>query len=185
MIYIRLGRIQHVDFLQNRDEGKVRLLRLWGIDMTKAGAGGANRAGVATATPLRRARGHREAPAAAAAKTFAERAASRATRAITCLAVSPDGRFVASGSRDASARIWDLSGKKSALALAGHTKPLAASPFFSDARVLTSSADQSVRILDVASGRERAWPQRTNWATALVSDHALCSGNHTGNTLLA
>lgn len=180
--HIRMGRIQYVDFLQNRDEAKVRLLRLWGIEPIVTTVETAS-----SPTPAAPPTTARPQPAPLR-KPFAEQRRSEGhTGAITCLAISPDGRFAASGSRDATARLWDLSGTKPALPLAGHTKPVGSVAFFNDcARVLTSSADQSVRIFEIATGRElRLWPQRANWAAAIFDDYWVYSGSPTDNALVA
>src|SRR5437763_8360941 len=46
------------------------------------------------------------------------------TAALTAVAYSPDGKYVATGSLDRTARVWDAATGKELAALVGHTAPI-------------------------------------------------------------
>jgi serine/threonine protein kinase len=78
-----------------------------------------------------------------------------------CLAISPDGRRVAAGSSDHSARIWalDQAGWPS-VCLTGHTGPVSAMAFFPAGDVLlTGSQDGTIRLWVAKSGTARGTTQ--------------------------
>lgn len=77
-----------------------------------------------------------------------------------CLAYSPDGRFLASGSGtfrsdEGKIHLWDAKSGRLIRTLEGHTGTLSNLAFSPDSRRLaSSSADKKVKIWDVASGLE-------------------------------
>ena len=71
------------------------------------------------------------------------------------VALSRDGRWLASGSKDRRVRIWELGTGKELLAFPGHDRKVTAIALSSDARILaTGSWDRSIRLWDTATGRE-------------------------------
>ena len=72
---------------------------------------------------------------------------------LTAIAVSRDGRRVATASADATARIWDAATGKTLAVLAGHAAAVWAVAFSPDgALAATGSADKTIRIWDADSG---------------------------------
>ncbi len=66
---------------------------------------------------------------------------------------SPNGRFVATFSRDATARIWRASNGQSALTLLGHSAPLTAAAWSGNStRLVTASSDGTLRIWNAILG---------------------------------
>src|SRR5262249_15192780 len=70
--------------------------------------------------------------------------------------VTADGMTAASGSKDTTAVLWDVSGKKPPARLEGHTGPVLVR-FSPDGKTLATSsgADEFVLTWDVAMGKRR------------------------------
>src|SRR5262249_37601946 len=79
------------------------------------------------------------------------------------VALSPDGRLLASFSRDAAVRdfieLWDLATGKVTHTVAGDQKYLDSVAFSPDGKTLATIGWNDVRLFDVASGRERGRAQ--------------------------
>ena len=77
------------------------------------------------------------------------------TNAIRCVAISPDGRWLVTGSFDKTARLWDLKSKNPAVGsrvLKGHTKRIYCLAISPDGRwLVTGSRDKTVRLWDLKS----------------------------------
>ena len=75
---------------------------------------------------------------------------------ITSLAFAPDGKTLASGSRDAIVKLWDIETRSERATLRGHSAPILALAFSDDGESLASGdADQTMKVWDVTTGRER------------------------------
>jgi WD40 repeat protein len=74
---------------------------------------------------------------------------------ISCVAISPDGKIVATGSEDHLAKLWDASTGKLLWTLEGHGEAISSVAFAPDGKTLaTGSADQTMRLWDAATGSE-------------------------------
>lgn len=71
------------------------------------------------------------------------------------VAVSADGRYMASSSWDHTLKLWDISDRKELRTLGGHTDAVWALALSPDARhALSGSDDGTVRVWDLETGRE-------------------------------
>ena len=71
------------------------------------------------------------------------------------VAVSSDGRLIATASCDRTAKIWDVASGRKLLELSGHTSWVRSVAFFPDGKkILTSSDDLTARVWEVATGRQ-------------------------------
>ena len=71
---------------------------------------------------------------------------------VTSVAMSSDGRTVATGSEDKTARLWDVASGQCTATLEGHTDTVTSVAMSADGRtVATGSDDTTARLWDVAS----------------------------------
>jgi len=74
---------------------------------------------------------------------------------VQAVAFSPDGKTLASGSRDKTVRLWDVASGKELHVLSSHTEWVSSVAFSPDGKTLASgSLDNTIKLWDVASGQE-------------------------------
>jgi WD40 repeat protein/beta-lactamase regulating signal transducer with metallopeptidase domain len=73
--------------------------------------------------------------------------------AVTAVALSPDGRTLATGGRDGIIRLWDVAAGTERTTLPGHPGGVTALRFASAGRLVSAGADERVRAWDLTSGR--------------------------------
>jgi WD40 repeat protein len=75
--------------------------------------------------------------------------------AVLAVALSPDSNYVATGSRDKSAKLWELSTGREVRSFLGHTASVISLEFSRDGKYLiTGNGDKTARIWEVATGKE-------------------------------
>jgi WD40 repeat protein len=75
--------------------------------------------------------------------------------AVTSVAISPDGRRLASASHDQTVKLWETATRKELRTLEGHTNWVNSVAFSPDGqRLASASRDRTVKLWEVASGRE-------------------------------
>jgi hypothetical protein len=97
---------------------------------------------------------------------------------ILCLAFSPDGRTLASGSTDREIKLWEVATGKERATLSGHGGPLRCLAFAAGGKTLASGGCEheelgELKLWDVARGEERAALKRDTdmaWAVAFAPD---------------
>lgn len=72
---------------------------------------------------------------------------------VTCIAFSPEGNSIATGSADKTARLWDVKTGENITTLIGHKERVFAAVFSSDGKtIVTASSDETVRLWDAHTG---------------------------------
>lgn len=75
--------------------------------------------------------------------------------AVVTVAISPDSNYVATGSKDKSAKLWEMSTGREVRSFLGHEGTVTSLAFTSDGNTLISgSNDKSIRLWEVATGKE-------------------------------
>lgn len=77
------------------------------------------------------------------------------TREVSCIAISANGKTLASGSVDRTVRLWDPSTKQGLVALEGHDGEVHCATFSPDSKLLaTGEMYKKVKVWDVATQKE-------------------------------
>ncbi len=75
--------------------------------------------------------------------------------AVFAVAVSPDSNYVATGSKDKSAKLWEVSTGREVRSFLGHQASVTSVSFTKDGKhLITSSSDHSAKIWEVLSGKQ-------------------------------
>jgi WD40 repeat protein len=100
------------------------------------------------------------------------------------VAVSPDGRFIVSGSDDKTVKVWDAASGRLLRSLDGHTDRVRAVAVSPDGRTIVSgSHDRTIRAWDLVSGESRVlfWNDAAIFSLALSGDgQLLACGDKSG-----
>jgi hypothetical protein len=106
---------------------------------------------------------------------------------VRSVAVSPDGKWAASGSRDKTIKVWDIKTGVCRATLEGHTDRVLSVKITKDGkRIISASADRTVRVWDASSGRELAICNgHTNevWSVVILPDGQLALSGSWDRTL--
>nr|MCU0367552.1 hypothetical protein [Cyclobacteriaceae bacterium] len=95
--------------------------------------------------------------------------------AVIAVAISPDSNYVATGSRDKTAKLWEVRSGREVRSFLGHEASVNALDFSSDGKYLiTSGGDKTARIWEVATGKEL---YKTEAADKLLTDVAISNNN--------
>jgi WD40 repeat protein len=79
------------------------------------------------------------------------------TARLRCLAMSPDGKWLAAGGEDNVVQLWEVAGAKPAAKLPGHTDWVLCLAFSPDGKQLASGAlDGTIRLWEVPGGKKLA-----------------------------
>ncbi|OYD87527.1 hypothetical protein CDG77_28885 [Nostoc sp. 'Peltigera membranacea cyanobiont' 213] len=79
---------------------------------------------------------------------------------VLCVAISPDGKILASGGRDRTIKLWNLTTVELLTTLTGHSSPVLAVDFSPDGQTLASASnmefqDGNIKLWDAGTGRIR------------------------------
>lgn len=97
------------------------------------------------------------------------------TAAVKSVAFSPNGKFLVTGSRDRSAKLWELESGMEMRSFLGHDLTINSVQVSSDGKwLVTSSADQMAKVWELATGKEIFTSPKQR---KLVTDVALSPNN--------
>jgi WD40 repeat protein len=91
--------------------------------------------------------------------------------AVLSVALSPDSNYAATGSKDKSAKLWELSTGREVRSFLGHEASVTAIAFSSDGRLLlTGSNDKSIILWDIKTARRIFERETGNFITSVAVD---------------
>ncbi|HBI41263.1 MAG TPA: hypothetical protein DDY78_00195 [Planctomycetales bacterium] len=91
------------------------------------------------------------------------RATLRGQTSTRCLAYSPDGKTLASGSHDKNIRLWDVATGKVVSTLEVPTERVQSVAFSPDGRTLASAGVKTLQLWDAATGKNIRTIEATGW----------------------
>ena len=100
---------------------------------------------------------------------------------VTSVALSKDGKLIASGSDDTSVKIWHLSSKREECTLISHTKKVNSVAFTNDGKsVISASDDNTVKFWNIEARREEFFFRHAGRVTSVAvtwNDKYIVSGS--------
>ncbi|KAJ3428050.1 wd repeat-containing protein wdr-5.2-related [Anaeramoeba flamelloides] len=92
------------------------------------------------------------------------------TKWVNCLAYSPDGKTIATGSNDETIKLWNADNGELKKTLAGHTQCVNCLAYSPDGKTIaTGSNDDTIKLWNADNGElKKTWRGHTKWVTCLV-----------------
>lgn len=92
------------------------------------------------------------------------------SKPVGAVAFSADAKYIVSGSRDRTVKLWDVRSGRLLRTFLGHTEDVLSVTFSPDSkRVASGGADNLIKIWDITSGQElKSWQAHTRWVNGLA-----------------